>query len=141
MIIDDKSFKEVTLLIKKGAHKVRKISASHPTQLEKRMRRFLNRNHVKYLFQAIMYKELYGNDNYVEAFYIAPFYFPNKKIALEFEYSPAKLTEEEREYIKSVEGIRTYNVYEISHKIQSIKITEKDFEYPTFQKELLRLLK
>jgi hypothetical protein len=120
---------------------VRKISASHPTQLEKRMRRFLNRNHVKYLFQAIMYKELYGNDNYVEAFYIAPFYFPNKKIALVMEDSPSKMTQEERDYIASVNGLRTYNIRDISKNIQELRITEEDFNCPTFNQELFALLR
>ena len=56
------------------------------------------------------------------------------------EDSPVNITQEEKDYIASVDGLRTYDIREISQKIQEIRITKDDFKYPTFTQELLALL-
>ena len=105
------------------------------------MKRLLNRNHIKYLFQSDMCKMVQGCENIVEAFYIANFYFPKKKLALEIEDSPRNITDSERDIIKSADGVRVYDLGEISHKIHVLKITKQDMDCPTFEKELIRLLR
>ena len=141
MIIDEKSYKEVSKVIRDASFKTQKILVRHPSALERRVRRILNRNKLDFMFQAIMHKEVRGNHDLTEAFYIASFYFPKKKIALVMEDSPVNITDEERDYIASVDGLRTYDIREVSQKIQELKITEKDFECPTFKQELLAILK
>ena len=96
---------------------------------------------MDFLFQALLHKEIKGNRDLTEAFYIASFYFPKKKIALVMEDSPVNITQEEKDYIASVDGLRTYDIRDISQKIQELKITKEDFECPTFTQELLSILK
>jgi hypothetical protein len=57
------------------------------------------------------------------------------------EDSPSKMTQEERDYIASVNGLRTYNIRDISKNIQELRITEEDFNCPTFNQELFALLR
>ena len=140
-MIDYKSFKEVSDVVRDASFKTSKILMKHPSALEKRMRRLLNRNKIKFIFQAVFHKEINGNHDLTEAFYIASFYFPKKKIALVMEDSPSKMTQEERDYIASVDGLRTYNIRDISKNIQELKITEEDFNCPTFNQELFALLR
>lgn len=139
-MINEKSFIEVSKVVREAGLKTHKILAKHPSALERRMRKLLNRNKVDFLFQALLHKEIRGNHNLTEAFYIASFYFPKKKIALVMEDSPVNITQEEKDYIASVDGLRTYDIREISQKIQEIRITKDDFKYPTFTQELLALL-
>lgn len=141
MIIDEKSFKETSKIIREASFKTQRILVKHPSALERRMRRVLNRNKLDFMFQAIMHKEINGNHDLTEAFYIASFYFPKKKIALVMEDSPVNITDEERDYIASVDGLRTYDIRDVSQKIQELKITDKDFECPTFTQELLAILR
>lgn len=141
MIIDKKSFKEVSDVIREASYKTQKLLVKHPSALERRMRRMLNRNRVNFMFQALMHKEIHGNHSLTEAFYIASFYFPKKKIAIVMDESPVNMTEDEKSYIKSVDGLRTYDIREISQNIQELKITEEDFKCPTFTQELLALVK
>lgn len=140
-MIDYKSFKEVSDVVRDASFKTSKILIKHPSALEKRMRRLLNRNKIKFIFQAVFHKEINGNHDLTEAFYIASFYFPKKKIALVMEDSPSKMTQEERDYIASVDGLRTYNIRDISKNIQELRITEEDFNCPTFNQELFALLR
>lgn len=140
-MIDYKSFKEVSDVVRNASFKTSKILIKHPSALEKRMRRLLNRNKIKFIFQAVFHKEINGNHDLTEAFYIASFYFPKKKIALVMEDSPSKMTQEERNYIASVDGLRTYNIRDISKNIQELRITEEDFNCPTFNQELFALLR
>lgn len=140
-MIDYKSFKEVSDVVRNASFKTSKILIKHPSALEKRMRRLLNRNKIKFIFQAVFHKEINGNHDLTEAFYIASFYFPKKKIALVMEDSPSKMTQEERDYIASVDGLRTYNIRDISKNIQELRITEEDFNCPTFNQELFALLR
>lgn len=140
-MIDYKSFKEVSDVVRDASFKTNKILIKHPSALEKRMRRLLNRNKIKFIFQAVFHKEINGNHDLTEAFYIASFYFPKKKIALVMEDSPSKMTQEERDYIASVDGLRTYNIRDISKNIQELRITEEDFNCPTFNQELFALLR
>ena len=140
-MIDYKSFKEVSDVVRDASFKTSKILMKHPSALEKRMRRLLNRNKIKFIFQAVFHKEINGNHDLTEAFYIASFYFPKKKIALVMEDSPSKMTQEERDYIASVDGLRTYNIRDISKNIQELRITEEDFNCPTFNQELFALLR
>jgi uncharacterized protein YegJ (DUF2314 family) len=140
-MIDYKSFKEVSDVVRDASFKTSKILIKHPSALEKRMRRLLNRNKIKFIFQAVFHKEINGNHDLTEAFYIASFYFPKKKIALVMEDSPSKMTQEERDYIASVNGLRTYNIRDISKNIQELRITEEDFNCPTFNQELFALLR
>jgi uncharacterized protein YegJ (DUF2314 family) len=140
-MIDYKSFKEVSDVVRDASFKTSKILIKHPSALEKRMRRLLNRNKIKFMFQAVFHKEINGNHDLTEAFYIASFYFPKKKIALVMEDSPSKMTQEERDYIASVNGLRTYNIRDISKNIQELRITEEDFNCPTFNQELFALLR
>ena len=139
-MINEKSFKEVSKIVREAGIKTKKILVRHPSALERRMRKLLNRNKVGFLFQALMHKEINGNHELTEAFYIASFYFPKKKIALVMEDHPVNITQEEKDYIASVDGLRTYGIRETSQKIQELKISEKDFECPTFTQELLTLL-
>ena len=141
MRIDEKSYMEVSKVIREAGYKTHKILVKHPSALERRMRRFLNRNKVDFMFQALLHKEINGNHNLTEAFYIASFYFPRKKLALIMEDPPVNITDGEKEYIASVDGLRTYDIRDISQKIQEIKINKEDFECPTFSQELLALLK
>jgi hypothetical protein len=139
-MINEKSYREVSKVVREAGVKTQRILIKHPSALERRMRRILNRNNIDFLFQALLHKEIRGNRDLTEAFYIASFYFPQKKIALVMEDSPVNITQEEKDYIASVDGLRTYDIREISQKIQEVKITEDDFEYPTFTQELLALL-
>lgn len=139
-MINEKSFREVSKVVREAGLKTHRILVKHPSALERRMRKLLNRNKVDFLFQALLHKEIGGNHALTEAFYIASFYFPKKKIALVIEDSPVNITQEERDYIASVDGLRTYDIREISQKIQELKITEEDFDCPTFSQELLALL-
>ena len=140
-MINEKSFREVSKVVREAGLRTHRILAKHPSALERRMRRILNRNKVDFLFQALLHKEINGNHDFTEAFYIASFYFPQKKIAMVIEDSPVNITQEEKDYIASVDGLRTYDIREISQKIQELKITEEDFECPTFTQELLSLIK
>ena len=141
MIIDEKSFKEVSKVVREAGLKTHKILVKHPSAMEKRIRRILNRNKLDFMFQAIMHREIDGNHDLTEAFYIASFYFPKKKIALVMEDSPVNITDEERDYIASVDGLRTYDIRDISQRIQELKITNEDFNCPTFTQELVSLLR
>ena len=140
-MIDYKSFKEVSKVVRNASHRVHRILVKYPSTLEKRMRRLLNRNHIDFKFQEVFHKEIGGNRDLTEAFYIASFYFPKKKIALVIEDSPSKITQEERDYIASVDSLRTYNIRDISRNIQELRITEDDFDCPTFNQELFALLR
>ena len=91
-------------------------------------------NGVDYRFQKLFYRYVKGYKQYVEAYYIANFWIPKKKLALDIQPAPRKYK------IKS-EGLRTFTNRDISPVAQVLKITEEDFKYPNFEQELLALLK
>jgi hypothetical protein len=140
-MINEKSFREVSDTITRTCGRIVSIQTKHPSALEKRVRKILKHNHIKYLFQADMCKSVEGYKDLFESFYIANFYFPKKKLALELEDSPRNITDEERKFIEAAEGIRTYDLSEISRKIQVLKISKEDLDCPTFTRELLAILK
>ncbi len=133
-MIDDKSFKMVSHLIRSEGERNSRKMHKFPTALETKMKRILIANGVDYRFQKLFYRYVKGYKQYVEAYYIANFWIPKKKLALDIQPAPRKYK------IKS-EGLRTFTNRDISPVAQVLKITEEDFKYPNFEQELLALLK
>ena len=133
-MIDEKSFKKISHLIRSEGEHNSRLMYKFPTVLENRVRKVLDDNGIKYKFQQLFYRFVKGYRQYVEAYYIANFWIPKKRLILDIQ--PAK-----RKVEVDSEKLRTFSYDGINPKAQVLRITEEDLNCPTFTQELLALIK
>lgn len=133
-MIDEKSFKKVSHLIRSEGEHNSRLMYKFPTALEARVKNILDDNGIKYKFQQLFYRFVKGYRQYVEAYYIANFWIPQKRLILDIQ--PAK-----RKIEVDSEKLRTFSYDNITPRAQVLKITEEDLRCPTFAQELLALIK
>ena len=133
-MIDEKSFKKISHLIRSEGEHNSRLMYKFPTALEGKVKKILDDNGIRYKFQQLFYRFVRGYRQYVEAYYIANFWIPKKRLILEIQ--PAR-----RKIEVDSEKLRTFSYEGISPKAQVLKITEEDLECPTFTQELLALIK
>ena len=73
-MIDEKSFKKISHLIRSEGEHNSRLMYKFPTALEAQVKKILDDNNVKYKFQQLFYRFVKGYRQYVEAYYIANFY-------------------------------------------------------------------
>lgn len=132
-MIDEKSFRKITHLVRSEGEHNSRLMYKFPTALEQKVMEILDENHVKYSFQKLFYKFVKGYRQYVEAYYIANFWIPRKKLMIDIEAAPRKIKVQSQD-------LRTFSNDGVTPKAQVLRITEKDLEYPTFKAELLALV-
>ena len=133
-MIDEKSFKKVSHLIRSEGEHNSRLMYKFPTALEGEVKKILDDNGIRYKFQQLFYRFVRGYRQYVEAYYIANFWIPKRKLILEIQ--PAR-----RKIEVDSEKLRTFSYEGISPRAQVLKITKEDLECPTFAQELLALIK
>ena len=133
-MIDEKSFKKVSHLIRSEGEHNSRLMYKFPTALEGEVKKILDDNGIMYKFQQLFYRFVRGYRQYVEAYYIANFWIPKRKLILEIQ--PAR-----RKIEVDSEKLRTFSYEGISPRAQVLKITKEDLECPTFAQELLALIK
>ena len=133
-MIDEKSFKKVSHLIRSEGEHNSRLMYKFPTVLEGEVKKILDDNGIRYKFQQLFYRFVRGYRQYVEAYYIANFWIPKRKLILEIQ--PAR-----RKIEVDSEKLRTFSYEGISPRAQVLKITKEDLECPTFAQELLALIK
>jgi hypothetical protein len=133
-MIDEKSFKKISHLIRSEGEHNSRLMYKFPTALEGEVMKILDDNGIRYKFQQLFYRFVRGYRQYVEAYYIANFWIPKKKLILEIQ--PAR-----RKIEVDSEKLRTFSYEGISPRAQVLKITKEDLECPTFAQELLALIK
>lgn len=133
-MIDDKSYRKMSHLVRSEGEHNSRLMYKFPTSLESRVRDILDRNKVKYSFQKLFYRTVEGYRQYTEAYYIANFWLPGKRLMIDVEPAPRKVG------VKS-EGLRTFSNDRIYPRAQVLKITERDLDYPSFTAELLAFVK
>lgn len=133
-MVDEKSFKKISHLIRSEGEHNSRLMYKFPTVLEGKVKKLLDDNRIKYSFQKLFYRYVKGYRQYVEAYYIANFWIPGKKLMLDIQKAPRKID------VKS-EDLRTFSNEGIAPVAQVLRITERDLECPTFADELLALLK
>lgn len=134
LMIDKTSYKRLSHLIRSEGEHNSKLMYKAPTALETRMKNLLDANGVSYKFQKLLYRFVKGYREYVEAYYIANFWFPKKHLIINLQDGPRKFK------VKS-EGLRTFDYDGIAPAAQVIKINEEDFNCPSFTDELMAILK
>lgn len=133
-MIDEESYRKISHLIRsEGKHNSR-LMFKFPTDLEIQVKRILDENGIKYSFQKLFYRYVRGYRKYVEAYYIANFWIPRKKLMLDIQPMRRKVN-------VRCEDLRTFSNEGITPAAQVLRINEEDFECPTFKNELLALLK
>lgn len=133
-MIDEKSFKKITHLIRSEGEHNSRLMYKFPTALEAQVKKLLDENHVKYSFQKLFYRYVKGYRQYVEAYYIANFWIPRKRLMLDIQKGPRKIN-------VASEDLRTFSNEGITPAAQVLRITEKDLNCPTFAEEFLSLVK
>lgn len=133
-MVDKKTFKQYFNQLKSEGKYNSKIMFKNPTSLEKKLQAILDDNQIKYVFQKLFYKRVEGTRDCIEAYYIANFWIPQKRIVLNVEAAPRK---NQPEYW----GFSTKDFSGIVAKSQVLNISRKDFECPTFVDELVAILK
>lgn len=133
-MIDERSFKKISHLIRSEGEHNSRLMYKFPTALEEKVKKILDDNGIKYKFQQLFYRFVKGYRQYVEAYYIANFWIPKKKLVLEIQ--PAR-----RKIEVDSEKLRTFSYEGVTPKAQVLKITEEDLRCPTFAQELLALIK
>ena len=133
-MIDEKSFKKISHLIRSEGEHNSRLMYKFPTALEAKVKNILDDNGIKYKFQQLFYRFVKGYRQYVEAYYIANFWIPQKRLILDIQ--PAK-----RKIEVDSEKLRTFSYDNITPRAQVLKITEEDLRCPTFAQELLALIK
>ena len=118
--------------MKNVAEKNAKKMMNNPSELEKRMQAFLNRQNILYDFQKIFYlKDRRGK---IFQFFIADFYVPDKNIIVE---TDGKFHENQKEY----DEWRTEAIQEYYPHTDVIRWKWGDFNSYTKMKDLLSRLK
>jgi hypothetical protein len=133
-MIDEKSFKKVSHLIRSEGEHNSRLMYKFPTALEREVKKVLDDNGIKYKFQQLFYRFVKGYRQYVEAYYIANFWIPKKRLVLDIQPARRKIE------VKS-EKLRTFSYDGVTPRAQVLRITEEDLRCPTFAQELLAILK
>ena len=133
-MIDEKSFKKISHLIRSEGEHNSRLMYKFPTALEAKVKNILDDNGIKYKFQQLFYRFVKGYRQYVEAYYIANFWIPKKRLIIDIQ--PAK-----RKIEVDSEKLRTFSYDNVTPKAQVLKITEEDLRCPTFVQELLAIIK
>lgn len=133
-MVDEKSFKKISHLIRSEGEHNSRLMYKFPTALEAKVKKILDDNGIKYKFQQLFYRFVKGYRQYVEAYYIANFWIPKKRLVLEIQPARRKIEVES-------EKLRTFSYDDVTPKAQVLKITEEDLRCPTFAQELLALIK
>lgn len=133
-MIDEKSFKKISHLIRSEGEHNSRLMFKFPTALEGKVKKMLDDNGIKYKFQQLFYRYVIGYRQYVEAYYIANFWIPRKRLILDIQPARRKIDVE-------TQDLRTFSYEGITPRAQVLKISEKDLECPTFAQELLAILK
>ena len=103
-----------------------------PSELEKRMKDFLDRNNIKYNFQRVFF--IKNRKRHIEKFYIADFYIPAKSTILETDgaFHDKQLKED---------AYRTRSIQKHYPNIKVIRWRWHDFDSYSKMRELLSKLK
>ena len=133
-MVDEKSFKKISHLIRSEGEHNSRLMYKFPTALEAQVKKVLDDNGVRYKFQQLFYRFVKGYRQYVEAYYIANFWIPKKKLVLEIQPARRKIEVES-------EKLRTFSYDGVFPRAQVLRITEEDLRCPTFAQELLTILK
>jgi hypothetical protein len=133
-MVDEKSFKKISHLIRSEGEHNSRLMYKFPTALEREVKKILDDNSIKYKFQQLFYRFVKGYRQYVEAYYIANFWIPKKRLVLDIQ--PAR-----RKIKVDSEKLRTFSYDGVTPKAQVLRITEEDLRCPTFTQELLAILK
>ena len=133
-MVDKESFKKISHLIRSEGEHNSRLMYKFPTALEAQVKKVLDDNGVRYKFQQLFYKFVKGYRQYVEAYYIANFWIPKKKLVLEIQPARRKIEVES-------EKLRTFSYDGVFPRAQVLRITEEDLRCPTFAQELLTILK
>jgi hypothetical protein len=133
-MVDEKSFKKISHLIRSEGEHNSRLMYKFPTALEAQVKKVLDDNGVRYKFQQLFYRFVKGYRQYVEAYYIANFWIPKKKLVLEIQPARRKIEVES-------EKLRTFSYDGVFPRAQVLRITEVDLRCPTFAQELLAILK
>ena len=133
-MIDERSFKKISHLIRSEGEHNSRLMYKFPTALEAKVKKILDDNGIKYKFQQLFYRFVKGYRQYVEAYYIANFWIPKKRLIIDIQ--PAK-----RKIEVDSEKLRTFSYDNITPRAQILKITEEDLRCPTFVQELLAIIK
>lgn len=133
-MVDEKSFKKTTHLIRSEGEHNSRLMFKFPTALESQVKKLLDDNGIKYSFQKLFFRYVKGYRQYVEAYYIANFWLYKKRLILDIQKAPRKID-------VKCEDLRTFSNEGIKPAAQVLRITEQDLKCPTFADELLALLK
>ena len=112
---------------KKYARSMRK----NPSELEVKMKHFLDNQKIHYEFQKILF--VMNSNGYVARYYIVDFFFPQKGIILE---TDGKFHEEQ----SALDDLRTKDIQNHCGNYKVIRWRWHDFESITKMKKLLSLL-
>ena len=134
ILADEKSFQTFTHLVRSEGEHNSKLMFKFPTDLELKVKQVLEKNNIKFKFQKVLYRPIKGYRHYVEAYYIANFWIPKKKLIINVQKAYRKIAVDS-------EDLRTHSYDGISPKVQIVELDREAVECPTFEQELVAILK
>lgn len=133
-MIDEKSFKRLNHAVRSEGEHNSRLMFKFPTASEAKLRKELDERGVKYSFQKLLYRMVEGSRKLADAYYIANFWFPKKRLIINIRKGKRKIE-------VASEGLRTFEYGGIFPKAQVISLTEEDIDNPEFIEGIIGMLR
>lgn len=133
-MIDEKSYKQTSNIIRQEGKKVAKFLGHFPSENELRLQALLDSNHFRYKFQKVFFKSIKGMKGCAESYYIAQFWLPKKRLFIEVE--PGKRLKKVKD-----DNLRTFDALEVFPKAQCIKLSKNELDDAEFIDNFIKLIK